>query len=194
VELPFGAGDDYLLWFRREVTQSINWLGEQASGNRATTLSPRSSFQLWRQTVTDRSIAWDQAEIAEAVQLRRDIDNVLLRRAEAQLAHMGLHDSLTGLPNRNLLLDRVTSTVARADRDGEQVVVLFCDLDGFKRVNDTAGHTAGDAVLIEVAHRLRGVLRAGDSIARVGGDEFVIVFGARSKSHATGDGAWPPCP
>ena len=176
VVLPFGAGDDYLLWFRREVTQSINWLGEQAIGNRATTLSPRSSFQLWRQTVTDRSIAWDQAEIAEAVQLRRDIDNVLLRRAEAQLAHMGLHDSLTGLPNRNLLLDRVTSTVARADRDGEQVVVLFCDLDGFKRVNDTAGHTAGDAVLIEVAHRLRGVLRAGDSIARVGGDEFVIVL------------------
>ena len=94
---------------------------------------------------------------------------------------------LTGLPNRALLVDRVASAIARADREDTEVGVLFCDLDGFKRVNDTDGHAAGDAVLIEVGERLQGVLRKGDSIARVGGDEFVIVL---EPAHADKPG---PC-
>jgi GGDEF domain-containing protein len=124
------------------------------------------SFALWRQTVADRSDSWDVLEMAEAAELGRDIDQVLLRRTEARLAHVALHDSLTGLPNRRLLIDRITSAVDRANQLSEDVGILFCDLDGFKRVNDTAGHAAGDAVLIEAATRLRSVLRAGDSVAR----------------------------
>jgi predicted signal transduction protein with EAL and GGDEF domain len=96
--------------------------------------------------------------------------------AEERLQHAALHDSLTGLPNRALLVDRIGSAIARAEREGTEVGVLFCDLDGFKRINDTDGHAAGDAVLIAVAERLQQVLRKGDSIARVGGDEFVIVL------------------
>ena len=159
-----------------EVAQTVDWLGDPTPGNRRTPLSPRESFDSWRQTVRGRSLAWDEMELAEAGELGRDIEQVLLRRAEAELAHLGLHDSLTGLPNRNLLVDRIASAVARAEPGGEEVAILFCDLDDFKRVNDTAGHAAGDAVLIEAAARLTAVLRTGDSVARIGGDEFVIVL------------------
>ena len=174
--LPFGNAGDCLIWFRREILQTVDWLGAQSADNRPTPLSPRTSFDTWRQTVTDRSAPWEEINIAEAAELARDIDQVLLRLAEAQMAHMALHDALTGLPNRRLLVERISSALARADRHGGEVAILFCDLDDFKRVNDTAGHAAGDAVLVEAAARLSSVLRAGDSVARVGGDEFVIVL------------------
>ncbi|WP_127784146.1 EAL domain-containing protein [Rhodococcus sp. X156] len=109
-----------------------------------------------------------------ALSVIREVTDLV--EAEQRLQHAALHDPLTGLPNRTLLLDRITSAVNRADRAGDEVAVLFCDLDGFKRVNDTEGHAAGDVLLIEVAERLRRVLRKGDSVARVGGDEFVVVL------------------
>ena len=174
--LPFGNAGDCLIWFRREILRTVDWLGAQSTDNRPTALSPRTSFDSWRQTVSDHSAPWQEMHVAEAAELARDIDQVLLRLAEAQMAHMGLHDALTGLPNRRLLVERITSALDRADRHGGEVAILFCDLDDFKRVNDTAGHAAGDAVLVEVAARLSSVLRAGDSVARVGGDEFVIVL------------------
>ena len=102
-----------------------------------------------------------------------DVTSVV--QAELQLAHDAFHDSLTGLPNRALLLDRLTAALARAEHDRRDIAVLFCDLDGFKHVNDTAGHAAGDAVLVETADRLRGAIRDGDTVARVGGDEFVLI-------------------
>lgn len=97
------------------------------------------------------------------------------RRTHDLLTHLALHDPLTGLPNRTLVLDRIQKSLDRGRRTGRNVAVLFCDLDHFKVVNDSAGHDLGDAVLIEVAKRLSGALRAGDTAGRMGGDEFVVV-------------------
>jgi diguanylate cyclase (GGDEF)-like protein/PAS domain S-box-containing protein len=111
--------------------------------------------------------------VTEVLAVLRDVTDVV--EAEDLLMHGALHDALTGLPNRVLLIDRLNSALARSARDGREVAVLFCDLDGFKRVNETGGHAAGDAVLLEIAERLRGGLRDGDTVARVGGDEFVVI-------------------
>lgn len=95
--------------------------------------------------------------------------------SQAELRRMAHHDGLTGLPNRMLLDDRMRQGLARAARNGTQLAVLFLDLDGFKPINDSLGHEAGDAALVEVARRLSAVLRQSDTLARVGGDEFVML-------------------
>lgn len=95
----------------------------------------------------------------------------LLRAAEARV----VHDALTGLPNRLLFHDRVERALAAVRREGGSVAILYLDMDGFKAVNDTGGHEAGDQVLIETARRLLGVLREADTVARLGGDEFAIL-------------------
>jgi diguanylate cyclase (GGDEF)-like protein/PAS domain S-box-containing protein len=96
------------------------------------------------------------------------------KRWETDLEQMALWDALTGLANRRLLLDRMTHALIRRDRGGT-VAVLFCDLDGFKRVNDTLGHAGGDALLCEVAQRFRAAVRPEDTLGRLGGDEFVVL-------------------
>lgn len=97
------------------------------------------------------------------------------RLAEAQLARQALHDDLTDLPNRALLRDHLEQARSRAQRAGTYLAVLFLDLDDFKEINDSLGHVAGDQVLIEVTARLRACLRSGDTAARPGGDEFVVI-------------------
>ncbi|HEV2369023.1 MAG TPA: sensor domain-containing diguanylate cyclase, partial [Acidimicrobiales bacterium] len=97
------------------------------------------------------------------------------KRVEDALIHQALHDSLTGLPNRTLLMDRLEQALARRSRHSGRVAVLFVDIDRFKWVNDSLGHMAGDAVLAEVGNRLQSSAREGDTAARVGGDEFVVV-------------------
>ena len=97
-------------------------------------------------------------------------------RAVEEAVHEALHDSLTGLPNRSLFVDRLRHSVARAERTGTPVAVLFCDLDGFKTVNDSLGHRTGDRLLVSVAERLADCLRPADTIARLGGDEFAVLL------------------
>ena len=103
--------------------------------------------------------------------LSRSINYAIERkRAEVELAHQAMHDALTGLPNRALFYDRLGQALNRGGRQGTAVAVLFLDLDRFKLVNDSLGHSAGDTLLVAVAERLAGVLRAGDTAARFGGD------------------------
>ena len=122
------------------------------------------------------SIALATDEIAGPQYLIVQIQDVTeSRRANDMLTHLALHDPLTGLPNRTLVLDRIKKALDRGRRTGRHVAVLFCDLDHFKVVNDSLGHDLGDAVLVEIARRLAQALRGGDTAGRLGGDEFVVV-------------------
>jgi diguanylate cyclase (GGDEF)-like protein len=100
---------------------------------------------------------------------------LLVNEQTGQLRHQALHDSLTGLPNRALILDRIDQMLARARRSHIPVAALFIDLDDFKDINDTLGHTAGDQLLAGVGARLARALREGDTVGRLGGDEFVVL-------------------
>jgi diguanylate cyclase (GGDEF)-like protein len=115
----------------------------------------------------------DESEVGGVVLTLRDISD--RKSSEDDLRHRALHDTLTGLPNRTLLVDRLSGAISRSGRDGRTVTVFFLDLDDFKEVNDSLGHSAGDEVLAGVAGRLAAVARTQDTVARYGGDEFVIV-------------------
>ena len=115
----------------------------------------------------------------------RDI-TVMLSLTE-QMTHQATHDHLTELPNRVLTTDRVTQALANARRSGELVAILFLDLDGFKRINDSLGHSVGDALLQMVAKRLVAAGRMGDTVGRWGGDEFVIVIEGLQQETAISD-------
>lgn len=99
-----------------------------------------------------------------------------LRRSEAEKGHMAHHDALTGLPNRRLFFDRLDKVLARSQRTGRSVALLFIDLDGFKKVNDTHGHDCGDHALRVAAARIVDCLRKSDTVARIGGDEFTVIL------------------
>jgi diguanylate cyclase (GGDEF)-like protein/PAS domain S-box-containing protein len=116
----------------------------------------------------------DLEEGATLLFMVRDISERKL--AESRIQHLAYHDTLTDLPNRSLFKDRMKVALARARRSGDLGALLFLDLDNFKRINDTLGHSVGDRLLQIVAQRLTGTLRAEDTVARLGGDEFVILI------------------
>ena len=124
---------------------------------------------------TQEVLASDEGFIEVMGQIGTQLGRVIEReRSEEQLTHHALHDPLTGLPNRALFLDRLAMALARAERH-PAVAVLFLDVDRFKLINDSLGHEAGDKLLLAVTARLRTVLRPTDTVARFGGDEFVVV-------------------
>jgi diguanylate cyclase (GGDEF)-like protein len=100
---------------------------------------------------------------------------VMLEEQVSSNEWLALHDELTGLPNRRLFADRLTTAIERANRTRTRLALIILDLNGFKKINDTMGHQAGDQVLREVSMHLRKGVRASDTLARLGGDEFVIV-------------------
>jgi diguanylate cyclase (GGDEF)-like protein len=126
------------------------------------------------------------AEDDRFVRTAADLAAAAIRRwrVEDELRHRSLHDVLTGLPNRTLVLDRLQAALDRAARAGSTVAVLFLDLDGFKAINDSCGHAAGDELLVRVARRLREAARRGDTVGRLAGDEFVVICDATTEPEA----------
>ena len=125
----------------------------------------------------------------DVVEVKTRIHNMLevrllykqLKASVAVLETMAMHDALTGLPNRRLLMDRLSQSMLASERTGEHCAVMFMDLDKFKHLNDTRGHDIGDLLLRLVATRLLACVREGDSVARLGGDEFVVLLRALSQ-------------
>jgi len=109
-----------------------------------------------------------------------------LQERELQLEHLVQHDTLTGLPNRLLFADRLGQAIRQAHREQRQVALLFLDLDGFKSINDSLGHPAGDQVLKQAATRMLGLVREGDTVARLGGDEFTVILAKLKDGSSAG--------
>ena len=162
-ETPQATFDD--MWIT--INQGKEWRGE--------IINRKKNGEIFWEETSIFPIQSDAGEIQNFVCLK---ENITQRKQDQEaLQHKATHDELTGLPNAMLGKDRLSGAIARAKREQEKAVVLFVDLDGFKAVNDTFGHEAGDLVLKEVAVRLKESVREVDTIARIGGDEFLVVLG-----------------
>jgi diguanylate cyclase (GGDEF)-like protein len=177
--LPLGQNPgDCLVWLRPEQARTVRWAGAPDEKSPAgAALTPRASFEEWREVVRARSPGWLPGEVASAASLAQGYPELLLHRSQNRLIRLALHDSLTGLPNRAMLLDRLTFAIqANLGRPDASLAVMFIDLDRFKEVNDAHGHQAGDTLLVDAAARLSAVVRPQDTLARMGGDEFVLLM------------------
>jgi len=155
--------------YRRSIVPQVS-RGEAWSGELTMRTADGTELLVW-QTITP--VLRPDGTVHQVSTLGRDVTE--RRRFEADLAHQATHDSLTGLPNRALLLDHLELALARAERDNRLIALLFLDLDRFKSVNDTLGHDVGDELLAQAAQLLSSVVRPSDTVARLGGDEFVIL-------------------
>jgi diguanylate cyclase (GGDEF)-like protein len=133
------------------------------------TLAPYVAIAIENSLIHDRLDAMNRSIRGEKEELEKET---------ATITHLANHDPLTGLPNRRLLFELLQKTFEIAHRNGTKVGVIYIDLDNFKPINDQFGHFAGDHALVAVAERLKAMLRASDTVARVGGDEFVAVLGS----------------
>lgn len=159
----------------QEVMQAIHEAGEGASG-----------YSFGRQIKLDLPIGehWFELSVAKSLRLGSPEDSFVVlsrditerRRAEDEIRQLAFYDVLTQLPNRRLLMDRLQTALAFSARTQRWGAVLFLDMDRFKTINDTLGHDHGDLLLLEVARRIQSCLRDADTVARVGGDEFVVVL------------------
>ncbi len=152
------------LW--TSLSQTGQWRGE--IWNR------RKSGEAYPAWLAIDSIQDDQGKVTNYVSVLSDISSV--KQSQEQIQFLAHHDPLTELPNRLLFNARLEHALQRAQREQQRVAVLFLDLDNFKSINDSLGHPVGDALLQEVAVRLRGLLREEDTVARVAGDEFIIIL------------------
>jgi diguanylate cyclase (GGDEF)-like protein/PAS domain S-box-containing protein len=150
----------------RTLQETGQWVGE--------IWHRRKNGEIYPDWMSINSIRDGQGQIQNYVAVFSDISQ--RKQSEAQLVYMASHDVLTGLPNRTLLQERIAQALLRAQRDRSGVALLFIDLDRFKNINDTMGHHVGDLLLQEAANRLRDCLRETDTIARQGGDEFVVLI------------------
>jgi diguanylate cyclase (GGDEF)-like protein/PAS domain S-box-containing protein len=150
----------------RGLTEQGHWSGE--IWNR------RKSGEVYPELMTISAVRDEQGHTQQYVALFSDI--TAIKQHQSQLEHLAHFDALTHLPNRLLLADRLQQAMAQAQRRGQQVAVAYLDLDGFKNVNDRHGHDVGDLLLVALATAMKDTLREGDTLARIGGDEFVAVL------------------
>lgn len=168
-------GTDYLQWLAgatdQESVQDLQQLlAGECSDYRTEFGTVRHRRRLWTELFAVPLSGQDGGSVITHT------DITVRKQTETALTKRATHDPLTGLPNRTLLGDRLAHALSRAARNGGQVGILFCDLDGLRAVNNSFGHVTGDQLLITIARRLRAVCRSSDTVARVSGDEFVVVL------------------
>ena len=179
--LPLSAAyEDFALWFRGELIHQVSWAGdpdEQAKHavSATTGLNPRASFASWVQEVRGHSRPWLDAEIDTGQAFAAAIPELLLARTRDRFAQLALQDPLTGLPNRDLLLDRGAAALSRQRQRGGIVALLVIDLDRFQIINDGHGRAAGDQILRQAGQRLSALSRSTDTVVRLGGDRFGVL-------------------
>ncbi len=149
-----------------ELNNRGSWCGEIWNRRKSGTVYP--------QWLTISVVLDDQNRISHYVGVFSDITTI--KRSEEELNRLAYHDALTGLPNRLLLLDRISHAVRRTNRSGGRFALLFIDLDRFKNINDNLGHQTGDELLMAVTERIQKRLRAEDTLSRLGGDEFILLM------------------
>jgi diguanylate cyclase (GGDEF)-like protein len=135
----------------------------------------RKNGEIYPEQLTITAVRGENGEITHYVGTLTDITQ--RKKVEEQILTLAFYDTLTQLPNRRMLDDRLMQAMASSKRTGEQAAVMFIDLDNFKPLNDIHGHAAGDRLLYEVAMRLKSCMREMDTVARFGGDEFVVILG-----------------
>jgi diguanylate cyclase (GGDEF)-like protein/PAS domain S-box-containing protein len=159
---------------RRRVALDLRQIAAEAGSRRVIECRLRHADGSWRHTETQATNLLDVPAVSGIVLNTRDVTEH--HGMEAELRHQAFHDALTGLANRALFSTMIEHALAAAPRDGRIVAVLYCDVDGMKRVNESLGHSAGDTTLKAVADRLRGCVRGHDTVARLGGNEFGILL------------------